>query len=114
MEIIPQPADYQKLTLQWRVGGLTHAVVPTMGALHAGHWRLVEVARERAARVSVTLFVNPKQFGMHEDLDKYPRTFESDAEGCYARGVDALFVPTKEAMYPSGFATRVMVDKLTE
>ena len=114
MEIIHDPIQYQKQSLGWRAAGLIHAVVPTMGALHAGHFRLVEEARARAGRVSVTLFVNPKQFGPNEDLAKYPRTLESDAAGCRERGVDVLFAPAPEAMYPPGFQTHVAVEKLTQ
>lgn len=113
MEIIHDPEAYQRQTLAWRAQGLTHAVVPTMGALHAGHFRLVEEARGRADRVSVTLFVNPIQFGPNEDLAKYPRTFEADVEGCRQRGVDILFAPRPDAMYPPGFQTHVAVEKLT-
>jgi pantoate--beta-alanine ligase len=114
MQIIHDPAEYQKLTLAWRAQGLTHALVPTMGALHAGHFRLIEEARQRAQRVSVSLFVNPIQFGPTEDLAKYPRTLDADAEGCRARGVDLLFAPAPDAMYPTGFQTHVAVEKLTQ
>lgn len=114
MQIIHDPAEYQKLTLAWRAQGLTHALVPTMGALHAGHFRLIEEARQRAQRVSVSLFVNPIQFGPTEDLAKYPRTLDADAEGCRARGVDILFAPAPDAMYPAGFQTHVAVEKLTQ
>ena len=113
MEIIHDPAEYQQRALEWRAQGRSHAVVPTMGALHAGHFHLIETARAHADRVSVTLFVNPKQFGANEDLGKYPRTFEADAEGCRARGVDALFAPAPGAMYPAGFQTHVAVEGLT-
>lgn len=114
MEIIHDPAEYQRRTLEWRAKGLSHAVVPTMGALHAGHFRLIETARQKAERVSVTLFVNPIQFGPNEDLAKYPRTFEADAEGCRARGVDVLFAPAPADMYPEGFQTHVAVEKMTD
>ena len=113
MDIVHEPDQYQQQALKWRAEGLTHALVPTMGALHAGHYCLIEEARRRADRVSVSLFVNPKQFGPAEDLDKYPRTFEQDAEGCRARGVDALFAPNPAAMYPPGFQTQVAVEKMT-
>lgn len=114
MEIIKDPEEYQKVTLQWRAQGLSSAVVPTMGALHAGHFRLVDEARRQADRVSVTLFVNPIQFGPNEDLAKYPRAFEQDAEGCRARGADVLFAPTPDVMYPPGFQTHVAVERLTQ
>lgn len=113
MHIIDDPEQYQQHTLAWRTRNRTHAVVPTMGALHAGHFHLIEEARTRAQCVSVTIFVNPKQFGPGEDLAKYPRTFEADAAGCRERGVDILFVPAPDAMYPAGFQTHVAVEGLT-
>ncbi|MCL5270138.1 MAG: pantoate--beta-alanine ligase [bacterium] len=113
MDIIDDPVQYQQQALAWRGEGLTHGFVPTMGALHAGHFRLVEEARRRVDRVSVSLFVNPRQFGPGEDLDKYPRAFERDAEGCRTRGVDVLFAPTPAAMYPEGFQSHVTVERLT-
>ena len=76
------------------------AVVMTMGALHAGHVRLIDVARERADSVLVTIFVNPLQFGASEDLDRYPRTLDADLEICGAHGVDVVFAPGVEQMYP--------------
>jgi pantoate--beta-alanine ligase len=76
------------------------AVVMTMGALHAGHIRLIDIARERADRVLVTIFVNPLQFGAGEDLDKYPRTLDADLAICAAHGVDVVFAPSVADMYP--------------
>jgi pantoate--beta-alanine ligase len=78
------------------------AVVMTMGALHAGHLRLIDVARERADSVAVTIFVNPLQFGPGEDLDRYPRTFESDLAACAEHGVDLVFAPGVDDVYPPG------------
>lgn len=81
------------------------AVVMTMGALHAGHISLIETARKLvgdAGEVMVTIFVNPLQFAANEDLDKYPRTFEDDVALCEAAGVDVIFAPTPELMYPGG------------
>ncbi|MFZ1362730.1 MAG: pantoate--beta-alanine ligase [Candidatus Nanopelagicales bacterium] len=83
------------------------AVVMTMGALHPGHMSLVDTARELvgpAGEVMVTIFVNPLQFGANEDLDKYPRTFDDDVAMCEAAGVDVIFAPTPELMYPDGEA----------
>ena len=80
-------------------------LVPTMGALHAGHAALIDAARARAGRngtVIVSVFVNPTQFGPNEDLAKYPRTFEADLELCAAHGADAVFAPAAEEMYPPG------------
>jgi pantoate--beta-alanine ligase len=80
-----------------------------MGYLHEGHLSLVRVARQHAQRVMVTLFVNPKQFGPREDLDRYPRDFERDRALCEKAGVDALFAPEAHEMYPPDHATRVEV-----
>lgn len=84
----------------------TVAVVMTMGALHAGHVQLIDVAKLRADSVLVTIFVNPLQFGVGEDLDKYPRTLEADLATCEAHGVDLVFAPSVEDMYPRGEPVR--------
>ncbi|MFI6513999.1 pantoate--beta-alanine ligase [Spirillospora sp. NPDC050679] len=78
----------------------TLALVPTMGALHEGHRSLIRKARQLADTVAVSVFVNPLQFGAGEDLDRYPRTFAADIEACAAEGVDVVFAPTVEVMYP--------------
>ncbi|MDP9798220.1 pantoate--beta-alanine ligase [Catenuloplanes nepalensis] len=78
------------------------AVVMTMGALHDGHESLMRAARERADHLIVTIFVNPLQFGPNEDLDRYPRTLESDLEICARAGVDLVFAPSAREMYPDG------------
>lgn len=87
--------------------GETVALVPTMGALHAGHLSLVETARRRAQRVVVSVFVNPAQFAPHEDFGKYPRTWAADRTALAKAKVDLIWAPTAEAMYPDGFATKI-------
>jgi pantoate--beta-alanine ligase len=89
----------------------TVALVPTMGALHDGHRSLLRRARELADAVAVSIFVNPLQFGPNEDLDRYPRTLPDDVEICAAEGVDLVFAPTVDVMYPqTALGARVTVD----
>lgn len=95
--------------------GRTVGFVPTMGALHVGHRRLIETARTGSDFVVVSIFVNPTQFGPNEDFRRYPRTLESDLELCAEGGADAVFAPSVEEMYPSGpSATFVEVPALSD
>ncbi|KQZ67931.1 MULTISPECIES: pantoate--beta-alanine ligase [unclassified Lysobacter] len=93
----------------WRREGLRVAFVPTMGNLHAGHHSLVKLARVRADRVVVSVFVNPTQFGPNEDYGRYPRTPEADAAGLAAAGADLMWLPSVETMYPYGPQATVQV-----
>lgn len=112
--ILRHLADLRALTTKWHRNGETVGVVPTMGALHQGHLSLVEAAKTGTDRVIVTIFVNPKQFNNPEDLAKYPRTESEDAQKLAPFGVDAIYVPEPEEIYPQGFATNVSVAGLTD
>jgi pantoate--beta-alanine ligase len=90
------------------------ALVPTMGALHEGHLALVRAARAAAKHVAVSIFVNPRQFGLNEDLAKYPRQLARDLELLEAEGVSLVWVPEFEVMYPQGYATTVAVSGISE
>ena len=114
MKLVRSKEDLRTLRRKWIFKGERVAVVPTMGALHAGHLSLVEVAKQNADRVIVTIFVNPKQFNNPGDLDNYPRTEDEDAAKLAPYGIDALYVPTPDQIYPKGFATNVRVSGLTE
>lgn len=98
----------------WKVAGQRIGVVPTMGALHAGHLSLVRAAREAADRVIVTIFVNPKQFNNPDDLQKYPRTEDRDAEKLRDMGVDVVYAPTLAHMYPDGFSTNISISGISD
>ena len=113
METIVEPRAMQAWADATRAAGLRVALVPTMGALHAGHVALVAEARRRAERVVVSIFVNPIQFDRRDDFERYPRTLEDDEERCAAAGVDVVFAPSAGAMYPEGFKAAVEVADLT-
>ena len=105
--ILPTVTELRAQVRAWREAREGVALVPTMGALHAGHIALVTLAKKREARVVVSIFVNPTQFAPHEDFSKYPRTFEADVAKLAAAGADAVFHPDPEEMYPEGFCTTV-------
>lgn len=114
LEIVRTVADLRRHVQGWHGAGESVGVVPTMGALHAGHVALVDAALAQNDRVVATLFVNPTQFGPNEDLDRYPRREADDAAKLDAKGVDLLYAPPVGEMYPDGFATTVSVARLTE
>ena len=101
-------AELRRWVRDAREAGARVALVPTMGFLHEGHLALVDAARRRADRVVMSIFVNPLQFGPGEDLARYPRDLARDRRLAASRGVDALFVPAQDAMYPSGSEVRVV------
>jgi pantoate--beta-alanine ligase len=107
-------AEFRAAANRVRASGQRFGLVPTMGALHAGHLSLVEQARRHASEVGVTIFVNPTQFGPNEDFARYPRTLERDVELCRQAGVSHVFAPDVSEMYPAGERTRVSVSGLTE
>ena len=112
MEIITRPDDIQSWTMQQRCAGKRLALVPTMGFFHEGHLALMRWARERSDALLVSLFVNPTQFGPREDLKRYPRDPERDVRLAEEVGVDVLFMPEAEAMFPEGHATWVEAPSL--
>ena len=113
MEIFHNIAELRQARTMWRVRDRSVGFVPTMGALHEGHLSLVRAARDACDRVVVSIFVNPTQFGPTEDLEKYPRTFEQDKVLLEGAGVDLLFAPNAEEIYPRGAQTFVTVEELS-
>ena len=114
MQILRETIALRDLTQEWRGAGQRIALVPTMGALHAGHMALIDAARTSADKVIATIFVNPMQFGPAEDLALYPRQEEADSELLKAHGCDAVWLPGAEDIYPPGFATTVTVAGVSE
>lgn len=114
MQILRTVAELRTRVRGWKADGRQVGVVPTMGALHEGHLSLVRAAKRGCDRVIVTIFVNPMQFNSPEDLAKYPRTEEIDAAMLAAEGVDLIFAPAPDEVYPQGFATRVSVSGVSE
>ena len=108
LNIVRTVAELRQATTAWRSEGRTLALVPTMGALHAGHLALVERATESADRTLVSIFVNPSQFAPNEDLARYPRDELGDVAKLIEAGCDLVWAPTTQDMYPEGFATHIV------
>jgi len=113
MKIVRTPQAMQAEALRLRSEGKRVGFVPTMGALHEGHLRLVDACREQAEVVVVSIFINPTQFGPGEDFEKYPRNHEADARLLEERGANLLFLPEKDAIYPPGYSTFINEETLS-
>ena len=113
MQVFDTVSGLRALLAAHRTAGKRIGLVPTMGYLHAGHMSLVQTARHECDVVVLSIFVNPKQFGPQEDFATYPRDMEGDLRQASEAGVDAVFAPSVEEMYPSGFLTEVIVHELT-
>lgn len=113
-ELVALIADIRRRMADVRRTGATIGLVPTMGALHAGHARLIQEARRECRAVVVSIFVNPLQFDRPGDLERYPRTLETDRELCRSLGVDVVFAPPPEEMYPVPPACTVDVGRLAD
>lgn len=111
LPVVRTVAELRAVVAGWRAAGERVAMIPTMGALHAGHLSLIAQGRQLADRTVASIFVNPAQFAPHEDFDAYPRGETEDAAKLAQAGCDLLFAPTAREMYPDGFATTVNVAK---
>jgi len=113
MEVIQKPEEMQKRSLELRSQGKTIGFVPTMGYFHEGHLSLMRRARQECDVVVISIYVNPLQFGPREDFDRYPRDLQRDLKMAEEVGVDIVFAPSDEDMYPEGYQTFVEVTELT-
>ena len=111
--VLQKISEVREQVSKWKSEGLSVGLVPTMGGLHNGHKSLIKSASKSCDRVIVSIFINPTQFGDEEDLDKYPKTQESDCLLINDAGGSAAFIPNVLEMYPSGFATKISVSGLT-
>lgn len=114
MQIVKKVEEIRQLACSWKESRQKIAVVPTMGCLHAGHLSLMRLARKHGDRVVVTLFVNPLQFGPNEDFAAYPRQLHQDCLLAQGEGVDVVFAPEAEELYPQDFQTEVRVGELAQ
>ena len=114
MEIIRSVDWMKQASRAAQAAGRIVGFVPTMGALHEGHFSLVRTARQQCSPVAVSIFVNPSQFGPGEDFEKYPRSFEPDRTALQELGVEYIFAPAVEEIYPRGFATSVRVEGISD
>jgi pantoate--beta-alanine ligase len=112
--IVHRLPDLRRAVADLRAGGHQVALIPTMGALHAGHMALVDAASASGARTVASIFVNPRQFGPNEDLARYPRPAEADTALLTAHGCDVLWMPSVDEMYPAGFATNISVSGVSD
>ncbi|MEF8787514.1 MAG: pantoate--beta-alanine ligase [Planctomycetota bacterium] len=111
---IQEPGEARQAVRDWQADGLTVGFVPTMGGLHEGHFSLIRAADDECDRTVISIFVNPPQFGEDEDLDEYPRMVDRDCRAAAEEGADMAFVPSEDEMYPQGYATYVVQERLTE
>ncbi|BBB22488.1 pantoate--beta-alanine ligase [Abyssogena phaseoliformis symbiont OG214] len=111
MQLCYQNTQITKLVNDWHAQGKTVAFVPTMGGLHQGHLSLIDIAKQKADKVIVSIFVNPAQFGKNEDLDSYPRTLNADLVALEAN-VDGVFIPDVKQVYPNGISKHIDVGKI--
>ncbi len=114
LPVVRTVAELRAQVRAWRAAGKTVAMTPTMGALHAGHLSLVQLAKARAGKVVASIFVNPTQFGPNEDFDRYPRNEAGDAELLASAGCDLLYAPDVSQIYPPGFSTRITISGVSE
>ncbi len=114
MKIIESPLDAYQLVAHWRQAENTIGLVPTMGALHAGHLDLVKRSRTECDKTIATIFINPTQFAPHEDLSRYPRTLDDDLRGLEELQTDMVFLPQPDQIYPPGFSTYVLPPQVAQ
>ena len=113
MQTIQSINEMQSHAISLRTNGCLIGLVPTMGCLHEGHLSLIDIAREKADKVIVSIFVNPTQFGLNEDFDRYPRILKEDLALCEDRGVDIVFNPDIADVYPKGYSTYVNEEQVS-